>query len=217
MPGEATGWYWLSVRSYDPVLKRFLQPDPSKIEGLRSYVYVGDDPVDKSDPSGLSGKDLEVGADPLGDGIPTGNAKYDQMLENRRIWRDFTAGTEGERFAAGSVAALKGSGIKGRYEPRLTVFSRNRGRLTANPDFVTDSNKLVEFTIERSLDKLGDKGQMAKYVLWAKQNGGEVILVAPKVSRNAIATLASKFPTVIFVRTFQDLLLVIRGGRLLPP
>jgi hypothetical protein len=37
------------------VLKRFLQPDPSKIEGLRSYVYVGDDPVDATDPSGLMG------------------------------------------------------------------------------------------------------------------------------------------------------------------
>lgn len=55
MPNEATGWYWLSVRSYDPVLKRFLQPDPSGQDGLRSYVYVGDDPVDRTDPSGLSG------------------------------------------------------------------------------------------------------------------------------------------------------------------
>jgi RHS repeat-associated protein len=79
MPNETTGWYWLSVRSYDPVLKRFLQPDPSGMDGLRvtlslttvaplvlqpdpsgmdglrSYVYVGDDPVDRTDPSGLSG------------------------------------------------------------------------------------------------------------------------------------------------------------------
>jgi RHS repeat-associated protein len=53
MPGESTGWYWLSVRPYDPVLKRFLQPDPSGIEGLRSYVYVGDDPTGGMDPSGL--------------------------------------------------------------------------------------------------------------------------------------------------------------------
>ena len=47
------GWYWLTVRSYDPALERFLQPDPSEIEGLFSYVYAADDPTDYYDPSGL--------------------------------------------------------------------------------------------------------------------------------------------------------------------
>ena len=47
------GWYWLSSRPYDPTLKRFTQPDPSMQEGVRSYVYAGDDPVDWTDPSGL--------------------------------------------------------------------------------------------------------------------------------------------------------------------
>jgi len=48
------GWYWLSVRPYDPVLERFTQPDPSEIQGLFSYVYAGDSPSDLGDPSGLS-------------------------------------------------------------------------------------------------------------------------------------------------------------------
>ena len=52
-PGEASGWYWLSVRHYDPALGRFLQPDPSEQEGVRSYAYAGDDPLDATDPSGL--------------------------------------------------------------------------------------------------------------------------------------------------------------------
>jgi len=47
------GTYWLSVRQYDPALGRFLQPDPSEREGTRSYVYAGDAPADRSDPSGL--------------------------------------------------------------------------------------------------------------------------------------------------------------------
>ena len=51
--GEASGWYWLSVRSYDPNIGRFIQPDPSEQEGTRSYVYCGDAPLDCSDPSGL--------------------------------------------------------------------------------------------------------------------------------------------------------------------
>ena len=49
------GWYWLSVRDYDPMLERFLQPDPSQQEGLFSYAYVGDDPVDATDPDGTAG------------------------------------------------------------------------------------------------------------------------------------------------------------------
>jgi RHS repeat-associated protein len=52
-PGTGAGWYWLSVRSYDPTLERFIQPDPSEQDGTRSYVYCGDDPLDCSDPSGL--------------------------------------------------------------------------------------------------------------------------------------------------------------------
>jgi len=51
---SALHWYWVSVRSYDPVLKRWVQPDPSEIGGVRTYVYAGDDPIDTVDPSGLA-------------------------------------------------------------------------------------------------------------------------------------------------------------------
>ncbi len=46
------GWYWLSSRHYSPSLQRFLQPDPSSIDGTLSYVYVGDDPIDAYDSFG---------------------------------------------------------------------------------------------------------------------------------------------------------------------
>lgn len=46
------GWYWVGVRSYDPE-GRWLQPDPSEQDGLRTYAYVCDDPIDASDPTGL--------------------------------------------------------------------------------------------------------------------------------------------------------------------
>jgi len=48
------GWYWVNVRSYDPE-GRWLQPDPSEQDGVRTYAYVGDDPIDWYDPSGLVG------------------------------------------------------------------------------------------------------------------------------------------------------------------
>ena len=47
------GWYWLTTRAYDPVLERFLQPDRSQQEGIFTYVYSGDDPVDYNDKSGM--------------------------------------------------------------------------------------------------------------------------------------------------------------------
>ncbi len=51
---EKLSWYWLSVRYYDPEIERFLAPDPSEQDGVRTYAYVGDDPIDGSDPSGLA-------------------------------------------------------------------------------------------------------------------------------------------------------------------
>ena len=48
-----TQWYWLTARSYDPALERFLQPDPSEQEGLFSYAYALDNPADNADPGGL--------------------------------------------------------------------------------------------------------------------------------------------------------------------
>ncbi len=65
-------WYWLGVRSYDPALERFLQPDPSAQDGARSYAYCHDAPADCADPSGLvsesTGPEPDPGA-PIGPGL----------------------------------------------------------------------------------------------------------------------------------------------------
>ena len=62
-------WYWLGVRSYDPVLERFLQPDPSALDGARSYAYCHDAPADCADPSGLVSESMGPEPDP---GVPLG-------------------------------------------------------------------------------------------------------------------------------------------------
>jgi len=58
----APGWYWVRVRPYDPALKRWLQPDPSEQDGVRTYVYADDNPVDETDPTGLDVGGVAVGA-----------------------------------------------------------------------------------------------------------------------------------------------------------
>jgi RHS repeat-associated protein len=68
-------WYWLTSRYCDPLLRRFLQPDPSSRDGVRSYVYCHDDPANCSDPSGLEGGE-DLPTEPVGpDGEPAANAE----------------------------------------------------------------------------------------------------------------------------------------------
>ena len=59
--GAALPWYGLGPREYDPALGRFLQPDPASQDGVRSYVYAADAPLDLSDPNGQAGTPLECG------------------------------------------------------------------------------------------------------------------------------------------------------------
>jgi RHS repeat-associated protein len=50
-----TGLYLMSARWYDPALQRFVSEDPIGIlGGINTYAYAGNDPVNFSDPSGLS-------------------------------------------------------------------------------------------------------------------------------------------------------------------
>jgi len=54
--GDSTRLYYAQNRWYDPNTGRFVSEDPIGIAGgLNAYVFVGDDPVNGSDPSGLFG------------------------------------------------------------------------------------------------------------------------------------------------------------------
>jgi RHS repeat-associated protein len=73
-----TGLYYYRARYYSPLLGRFLQTDPvGYMDDLNLYGYVGNDPLDRSDPSGLARVCVEktgsripscVGVDGNGDG-----------------------------------------------------------------------------------------------------------------------------------------------------
>ena len=51
-----TGFYYLRARYYDPQLGRFISEDPIGLDGgINPFAYVGDNPVNASDPFGLAG------------------------------------------------------------------------------------------------------------------------------------------------------------------
>jgi RHS repeat-associated protein len=51
---DGTGLYYYRARYYDPVLKRFLSEDPIGLKGgFNVHGYVGGDPVNRVDPTGL--------------------------------------------------------------------------------------------------------------------------------------------------------------------
>jgi len=55
------GLYYYKARMYSPTLGRFMQTDPIGYKDQNNlYTYVGDDPVDGRDPTGLMGDELDV-------------------------------------------------------------------------------------------------------------------------------------------------------------
>ena len=51
---QPSGLYYYRARTYSPTLGRFLQPDPiGPVGGVNLYAYVGNDPLNATDPSGL--------------------------------------------------------------------------------------------------------------------------------------------------------------------
>lgn len=63
LPGQyhdiETGTHYNLHRDYDPATGRYLTPDPLGIaDGLNTYAYVKNDPVNRIDPTGLYGQDF---------------------------------------------------------------------------------------------------------------------------------------------------------------
>ncbi len=48
-----SGLYYLRARYYDPATAQFLSVDPDLAQTMQSYAYAGDDPVNRTDPSGM--------------------------------------------------------------------------------------------------------------------------------------------------------------------
>jgi len=113
-------WYGLQARSYDPDLKRFLQPDPSSQDGVRSYVYCHDAPLDCADPSGLAGGEGggEPGAGPEPGGVLSPEAQAQADVQILRGTSDI--GTD-----PAAMLANAGTGQQNALEPQYATPGGN--------------------------------------------------------------------------------------------
>lgn len=115
-----TGLYHNRARAYSPKLGRFLQPDPSgPSDGPNLYAYTANDPLNRTDPSGLVATGFEASWDASA-GMLLGQAGllgagYDQSVANFGAALNGTTGNAigaGLGFVAGAAVntLLVGSG-----------------------------------------------------------------------------------------------------------
>ena len=111
---SAVGLVRFGARTYDPEIGRFLQRDPDGFpDGPNRYIYVGGDPVNRIDPSGLGWRDkLSNLAAGFGDSITFGATRkvrqwldVDDVVDKCSGW--YKAGGKIDEYAG----ALTGAGM----------------------------------------------------------------------------------------------------------
>ena len=121
-----TNLYYLNARYYDPQIGRFICPDsieyldPKTINGLNLYAYCGNDPVNKSDPSGyfpIAALLIGIGIGALFGGITAG---VSSALDGNTGWAlvgdilggALIGGATGAAFTLGGLAGVGMIGTK---------------------------------------------------------------------------------------------------------
>jgi RHS repeat-associated protein len=148
---QYTGQKWLPVlglydykaRSYDPRLGRFLEPDPIGYDdGMNMYAYVGGDPVNFIDQTGLERDCIETGSRLCGgaDGLNTNRAALMSKGGNAFIHLDGGGATVCVKYCGARTRATGDDIVVYAPAQYSTIPSSQRwfvqdGRYLQNPSF----------------------------------------------------------------------------------
>jgi RHS repeat-associated protein len=171
---ETNGLYYYRARMYMPTWGRFMQVDPIGYGGGSNlYAYVGNDPLNATDPSGLCYPVCTV----VGGGIIggfVGGAYYVATAPNSSLAGFFASTAEGA-----VVGAAAGSGASG-----LVLFGVGAGAHV--------SQQFVVAAADNNLDRYGSTAlQNAKVILGDAAVGGIGAAIGGKISEFADAYISS--------------------------
>lgn len=163
-----SGYYYYKSRTYDPAVGMFLQPDPlGFVDGLNLYAYVGNDPINFVDPSGLAAEGFGNYTDYVGKDI----AKMYRVFERSPAEFFERAGPSLAAMTAGGSRIITGTAKVGSKitqvysKPPFSLYDRTPTRPGAiKPNVRTDlspnefTNNLINsgYKITRQIDKGDD-------------------------------------------------------------
>jgi RHS repeat-associated protein len=136
------GLYYYKARFYSPYLGRFLQTDPiGTADDMNMYAYVGSDPVNGIDPSGL--KIVIVGSPEFKQAVESdlskirsqpGGETLIKKLEATPLINKIVPSSDGRNYARGSYGKSSGSTIE--YNPRKNTGGQDSNGSNIRPPFV---------------------------------------------------------------------------------
>jgi len=110
---ESTGMYYYGARYYDPRISIFVSVDPLAEETMTPYQYVGNNPVNMIDPTGMNHHDYKLNSD---GSLKLLNETTDDF---DRIFRE-----DGKKSITVSKSFLWGENPSGRFNPTLPTYGK---------------------------------------------------------------------------------------------